>query len=149
MFSLLTTLLLTAQPVDPVVAVAMAFSRKVEVPAEPKVDPVEPAPAPKPVWYQDFAAAKAECLRSGKPLLIVFSTESCVWCRKQEADTIGVDLSGVVPVKFDAADDPSWVRKWGVTSYPTTVVVSPKWKELARHVGYADAAKLTALASHR
>ncbi|MGL6097907.1 MAG: thioredoxin family protein, partial [Fimbriiglobus sp.] len=38
-------------------------------------------------WRHDYAAARREAADSGKPLLLDFGTENCVWCRRLDATT--------------------------------------------------------------
>lgn len=109
-----------------------------------------PADAQEPRWRADYAAARKEAVGSGKPLLLDFGTETCFWCKKLDATTFRdravIDLLNerVVAVKVDAERDERLTQALGVQSFPTLVLVSPAGKAIARHEGYADAAKMTA-----
>jgi thioredoxin-related protein len=102
-------------------------------------------------WRHDYQAARKEAAASGRPLLLDFGTESCFWCKKLDATTFRVPavaelLNGrFVPVKIDAEKDEWLARAAAVDSYPTLVLVAADGKIVARHVGYADTAQMTAL----
>ncbi|MDB5310960.1 MAG: hypothetical protein JWO38_5162 [Gemmataceae bacterium] len=102
-------------------------------------------------WRQDYTAARKEATATGRPLLLDFGTEACVWCRKLDATTFRdrgvVELINerVIPVKVDGEREAWLTRAAGVEAFPTLVLVSPDGKIVARHEGYADAAKMTAL----
>ena len=38
-------------------------------------------------WRHDYTTARKEASETGKPLLMDFGTEACVWCRKLDATT--------------------------------------------------------------
>lgn len=103
-------------------------------------------------WRHDYGAARKEATAAGKPLLLDFGSDNCVWCRKLDATTFRtpavVELLNdrFVPVKVDGGGKDSWLaEKAGVEAFPTLVLLSPEGKVLARHDGYADAAKLIPL----
>ena len=102
-------------------------------------------------WRGDYAAARKEATASGKPLLLDFGTESCVWCRKQDATTfrnpaiVGRLNDSFIPMKIDAEKYESLTRALGVDSFPTLILATADGKVIGRQVGYADAAQLTAL----
>lgn len=102
-------------------------------------------------WRGDYAAARKEATTSGRPLLLDFGTEACVWCRKLDATTfrapavVAAIHDRFVPVKIDAEKEAWLARAAGVESYPTLVLLAADGKIIGRHVGYADVAQLTAL----
>lgn len=110
-----------------------------------------PATAQDVRWRYDYAAARKEATASGRPLLLDFGTEACVWCRKLDATTFRdrgiVELVNerFVPVKVDGNRDERLTRAVGVQAFPTLVLLSPDGKVVGRHEGYADVAKMTAL----
>src|SRR4051794_16634069 len=67
-------------------------------------------------WRHDYAAARKEATATGRPLLLDFGTEQCVWCKKQDATTLKVpgivdQLNGrFIPVKIDAEKD-EWLAR--------------------------------------
>jgi thioredoxin-like negative regulator of GroEL len=102
-------------------------------------------------WRHDYAAARKEAAAAGKPLLLDFGSEDCVWCRKLDATTFRqpavIELLNdrFVPVKVDGQKDAWLSQTAGVEAFPTLVLLSSEGKILARHDGYADAGKLLPL----
>lgn len=109
-----------------------------------------PARAQEVRWRQDYAAARKEAAAAGRPLLLDFGNDGCVWCRKLDATTfrdrgvVALLNERVIPVKVDGTRDEWLARAAGVEAYPTLVLVAADGKVVARHEGYADAAKMTA-----
>jgi thioredoxin-related protein len=99
------------------------------------------------VWKGDYAVARKEAFEKGKPLVIVFSGENCVWCRKLETNTLrdaGVAAAlaeRFVCLKVDGDREVNLTQALRVQSYPTTVIAAPDGKILATIDGYSDAAK--------
>jgi len=102
-------------------------------------------------WRRDYAAARKEATETGRPLLLDFGTEGCVWCRKQDATTfrdprvVKLLNERFIPVKIDAERENRVTQALGIESFPTLVLASPEGKVLGRQVGYADVAQLNAL----
>lgn len=102
-------------------------------------------------WRHDYTAARKEATATGRPLLLDFGNEGCVWCRKLDATTFrdpGVVATlneRFIPVKVDGDRDEWLTRAVGVQAFPTLVLVSPEGRVIARHEGYADVVKMTAL----
>lgn len=102
-------------------------------------------------WRHDYAAARKEATETGRPLLLDFGYDGCVWCRKLDATTfrdptVAKALNQrVIPVKVDAQRDERVVRAMGIESYPTLVLASADGKILGKHVGYAEVGQVTAL----
>ena len=83
---------------------------------------------------------------AGKPVILYFTTPSCVPCKtvqkpaiRQIKDALGENLQ---VVEIDATEQPELARRWGVLSVPTTFVIDSRGQ--ARHVnhGVARAEKL-------
>ncbi|HEV3384602.1 MAG TPA: DUF255 domain-containing protein [Gemmata sp.] len=110
-----------------------------------------PAIAQDVAWRRDYAAARKEATETGKPLLMDFGTEACVWCRKLDASTfrdariVKLLNERFIPVKIDANRDIRLTQALAIDSYPTIVLASSDGKVLGRHVGYADVSELNAL----
>lgn len=81
-----------------------------------------------------------------RPMLVLFSTESCHYCTKMLAETyshprVQQMLRGhVETVKVDAREYPALVERLGIRGYPTTLLVSPKGNVLDAIEGFAPAA---------
>jgi thioredoxin-like negative regulator of GroEL len=102
-------------------------------------------------WRHDYAAARKEASETGKPLLMDFGTEACVWCRKLDATTfrdprvVKLLNERFIPVKIDANREIRLTQALAIDSYPTIVLASAEGKILGRHVGYADYSELSTL----
>jgi hypothetical protein len=102
-------------------------------------------------WRPDYASARKEATATGKPLLLDFGTEACIWCRKLDATTfrdrgvVALLNERFVPVKVDGNQDARLTQAAGVQAFPTIVLVSAEGKIIGRHDGYADVAKMIAL----
>jgi thioredoxin-related protein len=110
-----------------------------------------PAIAQDVAWRRDYVAARKEAAETGRPLLMDFGTEACVWCRKLDASTfrdarvVKLLNERFIPVKIDANRDLRLTQALAIDSYPTIVLASSDGKVLGRHVGYADVSELNAL----
>jgi thiol:disulfide interchange protein len=90
-------------------------------------------------WDRAFARAKSE----GKPVLVDFYADWCVWCKRLDTTTlndpqvVALLQDRVVPLKLDVdggGREPAGVH--GVESLPTIVVLSAGGEELGRIPGY-------------
>jgi thioredoxin-related protein len=110
-----------------------------------------PASAQDVKWRHDYAAARREAAETGKPLLLDFGTEACVWCRKLDGTTfrdpkvVRVLNDRFVPVKIDANKYEKLTSMLGIDGFPTLLLATPDGKVAGRHAGYADVPQLTAL----
>ena len=112
-----------------------------------------PAPAQAVQWRLDYGAARREAAAHKRPLVLVFSAESCPWCRQMERTTlrdpevVGALNRRSVPVKV-AADDAHngpLVSGLGLQGLPAVVLVAPGGQVLAIREGFLDAASFLAL----
>lgn len=92
-----------------------------------------------PAFSDVLAKAKAQ----SKPVFIDFSTEWCGWCKRLDKDTfsrpeVGEAMTAFVNVHVDAekGEGVSLAKKYGVTGFPTLVVVDAAGDEVDRIVGY-------------
>lgn len=95
-------------------------------------------------WLEDSGEAWTAARAQSKPLLLYFSMEQCVYCRKMESETLA-DASVAakvnqrfVPVSVKAEDNRALVQKLHVQSFPTTVVISPNGTVEAYVSGYVN-----------
>ena len=77
-------------------------------------------------------------VRPGSPILLYFTTPSCVPCKttqrpaiQQVKDRLGVDLQ---VIEVDANAQPKVASQWGVMSVPTTFIIDRQGKP--RHVNH-------------
>lgn len=112
-----------------------------------------PLSAQEVQWRHDYAAARTEAAQTGKPLLLDFGTENCMWCRKLDATTFRskpvVDALNArfIPVKVDANKAPKLVQALGIEGYPEVIAASPDGTILGRHPGYADTNEMSKMLS--
>ena len=113
-------------------------------------DPSFAAPAAAPAsirWRADLRTAHAEAARAGKPLLILFGAEWCVYCHKQTDETLADPAvaarvnADFVPVRLDFDDDAELAEVLEVKTLPQAVILSPKADLLGRAAGFHDVAQ--------
>jgi thioredoxin-related protein len=111
------------------------------------------APGEEVRWRGDYAAARAEATRLGRPIVIVVTSEGCVWCRRLEQTTLRDDRviralnESTIPLRLDA-DDPAQaalVKAMRVEGVPTIAAVTPRGRVVANRSGYLDAAQFLRL----
>lgn len=99
-------------------------------------------------WQHDLPAALSASKASGKPMLIQFTADWCVYCRKMKATTyadpkVKEDIQArFVPVLLDADKNPALVKQLGLRGLPATVVVASDMRILKKLNGYQKATKL-------
>lgn len=117
--------------------------------------PGEPTAAGGPiVWITDGGQAHSMAAASGKPTLMLFTSQYCPPCEKmrrqvytqpQVAEMIGTNF---IPVKVDLTRPGESERRaattYGIEYIPTLVVVDPRGREIARS-GYQDTEGLMTL----
>jgi len=98
-------------------------------------------------WRHDYGKARQEARATGRPLVLDFSTEQCMWCRKLEATTFrdpkvaALLARDFVPLHVDALRQPSLARALKIERFPTLLFAAPDGTILGRHVGFVDAAR--------
>ncbi len=100
-------------------------------------------------WRNDTQKAVQEARGSGKPLLIEISTDWCHYCKKMDRETfsdhaIAEHISQCfVPLKLDGDADQAIVKRLGVQSFPTMVVLSPDMKIVTSIRGFRTSKQLS------
>jgi thioredoxin-like negative regulator of GroEL len=109
-----------------------------------------PASAQQAVqWRTDYNAARKEATEKGRPILLEFGTENCMWCKKLEMSTLRepavVKLlnDGFVNLRVDADRETSLTQTLRISQYPTLVVAAPDGKIVGVLEGYQEAPQLT------
>jgi thiol:disulfide interchange protein DsbD len=106
--------------------------------------PASPTPvvARDVLWETSLEAAEARAEAEGRPILVDFWVDWCVWCAvmaeevyRDPAVTVLLDEE-LVPVRLESVD-PALEERFGVGDYPTAVVVTATGDELARIEGYS------------
>jgi len=90
-------------------------------------------------WDSAFSRAKTE----GKPVLVSFEAEWCVWCKKldsttyHDTDVVSLIAGSLVPLTLDVdGSGDALSDRYGVESLPTVLVFSPSGEEKGRINGY-------------
>ena len=92
-------------------------------------------------WDADFEKAEALAKEKGIPLVIHFHAHWCGPCRTMESEVLNTAEvhamlgSGIVGVKVNSDDRHDLVSRFGISSLPTDVIVSPDGKILSKDVG--------------
>ena len=94
-------------------------------------------------WEKDISVALERARNEGKPVLVNFYAEWCVWCKRLESTTLrdakvaSVLDQKVVPLSLDVdAWGKELSNEYGVHDLPTIVVLDAEGKELGRIPGY-------------
>lgn len=102
-------------------------------------------------WRKDLTAAQAEAQQNGKGLLLHFTSDNCVWCDRLEAGAFKSPEVGsaveqkFVPVKVHAGKSPELAKMFGVTKFPTDVMITPTGKPLGTSVSPQDPKRYLAM----
>lgn len=104
-------------------------------------------------WYDDFAAAQDASAKTGRPILALFTgSDWCPYCVKLKKNFLDKpefkDFAKGSVILFFAdfpdraklpealtAQNEKLAKKYGIRGFPTTVIISPKGKEMGRVVG--------------
>ncbi|MGY4706168.1 cytochrome c biogenesis protein CcdA [Candidatus Bipolaricaulota sp. J31] len=105
-----------------------------------------PAEASSSIAWEEY---DPDALGGGKPVLLYFTAEWCVYCRKLEATTFSdgsfiafLEGAGIRPIKVDLTVrtplNEAIRRRYGVMGVPTLILLSPDGEELTRYAGYIE-----------
>ena len=101
------------------------------------------------VWRDSLRQALQESSEVRKPMLVEVSTTWCGYCKKMEKETFSdrriVDHISecFVPVKVDGEQQRDFVKRIGIRSYPTTVILGSDMQVLAKITGYRTPEQLS------
>ncbi len=103
------------------------------------------------VLFTQTSVAKGwqQAVAQKRPLLVMFTTDGCVYCEKMMTQTyrhpaVEQMLSqNVVTVLAHADNHRALIKKMGIRSFPSSLLVSPKGEVLDFVPGYVDAKKFT------
>lgn len=106
--------------------------------------PALAAPA-GPKWFHTRRTAMAEVKKTGRPLLIDVNAKWCGPCEVMkrevfESKKFAAEAKRWVLLSLDADAHPELTSFYGVRSFPTLVVLSPRGKVVASAAGYSGAA---------
>ena len=101
-----------------------------------------------PFEFETVDEAWQAAQESRDPLLLFVSSDHCYYCKKMLAETMThPELAPAFARLFettavDGGRDRELVDQLGVRAYPTTVVISPEGKLLAKLEGYVEPRKI-------
>jgi len=90
--------------------------------------------------FDDAALQKARKLK--RPLFVLVYLDTCHWCRKYEAETLETKRmikrlqSDYIPVAVNFALQADVAKKLGAKMVPTTILMTPDGRKMARFVGF-------------
>lgn len=94
-------------------------------------------------WSRDLPAALERARAEGKPVLVTFYADWCVWCRKLESTTLrdnevrAVLRDRVIPVSLDVDGDGRELSNiYRVDGLPTILMLDGSGQEIGRIPGY-------------
>jgi len=98
-------------------------------------------------WGTDYAAALKQGKAERKPILVVFSTTWCTYCRNMKEDVwpraeVKTAVQPFVVVEVDGERQPEVAAKYQVTGYPTLVALDAEGRLIGAIEGFADAPRL-------
>jgi thioredoxin-like negative regulator of GroEL len=94
-------------------------------------------------WHESLDEAKI--VSAEKPVVLYFTDEACVWCRRLESSTFPSEEVLAIAdkflfVKLDVDDAEELAARYRARGVPYLVVLDAKGKVLARQAGYSPAA---------
>lgn len=102
-------------------------------------------------WLGDYGEALRAAVSSQRPVWLQFTGPWCPNCHKMDKETfknprvIERLSSHFVTAKISCENDAELALSFGFTQLPSSVLISPDGKILARHEGFADPDKLQSL----
>jgi thioredoxin-related protein len=99
-------------------------------------------------WQTDVTTAWKQAREQERPLLVFITTSNCRYCTMMQnvsfadPDVVEVIERGFVPTAVDAKDVSWLVRDQKVSSYPTTLIISPAAEVVDRIKGYVKPEEL-------
>ena len=119
-----------------------ACSRPEPIPAAP-VETISNHATVEIVWESDMPSALERARNEGKPVLVNFYADWCVWCKRLESTTLrdakvaAVLQDKVVPLSLDVdGGGKELSNEYQVDGLPTIIVLDAGGNEIGRIPGY-------------
>jgi thiol-disulfide isomerase/thioredoxin len=131
-------------PFDP----GITRSEEEEMNDDLKVDREAPRSGRTVAFHRDFAEAERLAQREGRRLFIDFETTWCGPCKIMDewvytADQVVEAAVSVVSVKVDGDERLDLKERFGVSGFPTLILLDQEGQELRRASGYVNVADMT------
>jgi thioredoxin-related protein len=103
-----------------------------------------PKAAPAVQWLDDLETARRASVATGRPMLIVFGGQHCVFCKKLDKEVFTHPVlarymnSAFIPVHLDFEKNARAAKILDVKSLPTTVILSSEADLLGSIEGYVQ-----------
>jgi thiol:disulfide interchange protein len=124
------------------VIIVAACSRQETAPAAP-VATISNHATVEIVWESDMPSALERARNEGKPVLVNFYADWCVWCKRLESTTLrdakvaSVLQDKVVPLSLDVdGSGKDLSNEYRVDGLPTIIVLDASGREIGRIPGY-------------
>ena len=129
-------------------ALALALAACGQAPSDqasdaPVIESVAAHGSLKVDWEASWDSAFSRARNEGKPVLVTFEADWCVWCKKLETTTfrdsqvVSLIAGSMVPLTLDVDGAGKELSdEHGVESLPTVLVLSPGGEERGRINGY-------------
>ncbi|MCB1314515.1 MAG: thioredoxin family protein [Leptospiraceae bacterium] len=94
-------------------------------------------------WLSDLSTARSRAAREGQPILLDIVAPWCGYCRRMQQEvypttTVQKVSRHYVKVRINGEEHPDLMRQYGVTGFPTIVVMDPRGGPGATYAGYMD-----------
>ncbi len=124
------------------VMLSLACGRQVPV-AEAPVETISNHASVEVTWEEDLPSALERAQSEGKPILVNFYADWCVWCKRLESTTLrdakvaSVLQDRVVPLSLNVEGNGRELsNEYRVDGLPTIVVLDAGGREIGRIPGY-------------
>ncbi len=92
-------------------------------------------------WHRSLPGAMLEAKKRNSLIVVDVYTDWCGWCKKLDKDTLSNPkvqdkLKEFTLLKLDAEAHHDTAAEYGVTGYPTTLILDQKGKLILKQPGY-------------
>jgi thioredoxin-related protein len=97
---------------------------------------------PQIVWFRDLHKAHKVSVETKRPILLVFGSESCLYCERLERLTLAdakvrhLIQTAFVPVRLDLGRDERIAKILEVDAVPCTIVLTPEADLVGKFSGF-------------